>query len=213
MEQFSLDILLNLSIIIPALAGIYVFKSINKAYRYFIISICAGALNEYNAEFQFVPYFISDTVCSLCYTQLILLLYFSWDTQKVAKYKKIILHVSVFALVLIDQYYDYLSFYHIKWANIICQIGISIYGIRLLTQNQNNFLRNKESLSRKLIIIPYLVFSVYYAAINILMHFLYSKVTQPLFMNLYNVIRWINFISYISYTLALLWAPKKEKFL
>lgn len=213
MEHFSLDILLNLSIIIPAIAGIYVFKSINKAYRYFIISICAGALHEYNAEFQFVPYFISDIVYSLCYTQLILLLYFSWDTQKVAKYKKIILHVSVFALVLIDQYFDYLSFYHIKWSNIICQIGISIYGIRLLTQNQNNFLNKREGLSRKLIIIPYLFFSVYYAAINILMHFLFSKATQPLFMNLYNVIRWINFLSYISYTLALLWAPKKEQFL
>jgi hypothetical protein len=62
MEEFSLDILLNLSIIIPALAGIYVFKSINKAYRYFIISIFAAALHEYNAEFQFVPYFISDIV-------------------------------------------------------------------------------------------------------------------------------------------------------
>jgi hypothetical protein len=96
---------------------------------------------------------------------------------------------------------------------ITSMVGISIYGIRLLTQNQNNFLKNRESLSRKLIVIPYLVFSVYYAAINILMHFLFSKATQPLFMNLYNVIRWINFLSYISYTLALLWAPKKEKFL
>lgn len=209
----TLETLLNLSIIIPALAGIYVFKSIDKAYRYFIISICAGALHEYNAEFQFVPYFISDLVYSLSFTQLILLLYFSWDTQKVAKYKKITLHVLCFILVLIDQYYDYLSFYHIKWANIACEIGISIYGIRLLTQIQNNLISKKENLSRKLIIIPYLVFSVYYAAINILMYFLFSKATQPIFINLYNVIRWINLLSYTAYTLVLLWAPKKEKFL
>lgn len=213
MELLKLDIFLNLSIIIPALVGMYVFKSISKAYRYFIIITCAGALHEYNAEFQFAPYFITDLVYSLCSTQLILLLYFNWDFKKTAKYKKMMMHLFTFILVLSDQYYDYISSYHIQWGLIASMIGISLYGIRLLTQSQNNLISNKENLSRKLIIIPYMVFSVYFAAISILMHFLFSKVTQPLFMDLFNVIRWINFLSYITYTLALLWAPKKEQFL
>jgi hypothetical protein len=213
MQIPNLGILLNLSIIIPAIAGIYVFKSINKAYRYFIISICVGALHEYSAEFQLTGSFLFQSLYSFISTQFILLLYFNWDAQKIAPIKKSLIHSLVFVLVAIDQYFEFQSAYHIQWAMITSMIGISIYGIRLLTQNQNNFLKNRESLSRKLIIIPYLVFSVYYAAINILMHFLFSKATQPLFMNLYNVIRWINFLSYISYTLALLWAPKKERFL
>ncbi len=211
--MLDLEIIFNLSIIIPALVGIYVFGSIKKEYRYFIITIIAGALNEYNAEFQFVPYFIFDALCTMLYSQLFLLLYFKWDTEKNKSSKKIILHVLVFILIMIDQYYDYLSVYHIKWAQISCIIGIAIYGIRLLTQTQNNLISPKENLSRKLIIIPFLVFSVYYAAINILMHFLFNAGTQTIFNNLYNVIRWINFLSYISYTLALLWAPKKEQFL
>ncbi len=206
-------ILLNLSIIIPALVGIYVFGSIKKEYRYFIITIIAGALNEYNAEFQILPYFIFDALCTMLYSQLFLLLYFKWDTEKNKSSKKIFLHVLVFTLIMIDQYYDYISIYHIKWASIICQIGISLYGIRLLNQFQNNLIDEKEGLSRKFIIIPFLVFSVYYATINILMHFLFNADTQTIFKSLYNVIRWINFLSYISYTLALLWAPKKEQFL
>ena len=213
MQVPILGIFLNLSIIIPAIAGIYVFKSIAKAYRYFIISICAGALHEYNAEFQFTSSILFLSLYSFINTQFILLLYFNWDAEKIAPIKKGMIHALVFVLVAIDQYFEFHSAYHIQWAMITSMIGISLYGIRLLTQSQNNFLNNREGLSRKLIIIPYLVFSVYYATINILMHFLFSKDTQPLFMNLYNVIRWINFISYISYTLALLWAPKKEKFL
>ena len=173
----------------------------------------AGALNEYNAEFQILPYFIFDALCTMLYSQLFLLLYFKWDTEKNKSSKKIFLHVLVFILIMIDQYYDYISIYHIKWVSIICQIGISLYGIRLLNQFQNNLISPKENLSRKLIIIPFLVFSVYYAAINILMHYLFNEGTKQVFKELYNVIRWINFLSYISYTLALLWAPKKEQFL
>lgn len=209
----EIGILLNLSIIIPALAGIYVFAKITKPYKLFIISLLAGALNEFNSEFHIVHHTIFDLLYSVANTQLILLLYFSWDTEKIDNYKKIITHVVVFFLVSIDQYYDFVSIYHIKWALITCMVGISFYGIRLLTQSQNNLISSNESLSRKLIIIPYLVFSVYYAAINILMYYLYNADTRAIFIDLYNVIRWINFLSYISYTLALIWAPKKEKFL
>ena len=211
--MFNLEILFNLSIIIPALVGIYVFSAIKKEYRYFIIMIITGALHEYNMEFQILPYFVFDAFHTMFYSQLILLLYFKWDTEKNPSAKKILFHALVFIIITIDQYYDYLSIYHIKWGSIACEIGISLYGIRLLNQFQNNLIGEKEGLSRKLIIIPYLIFSVYYAAINILMHFLFNANTQVIFNNLYNVIRWINFLSYISYTLALLWAPKKEKFL
>lgn len=211
--MFNLEILFNLSIIIPALVGMYVFKSIKKEYRYFIITIITGALEEYNAEFGIVPYYIVDALHTMLYTQFFLLLYFNWDTDKIPSSKKILLHSLVFILIMIDQYYDYLSIYYIKWGSILCQVGISLYGIRLLTQSQNNLISTKANLSRKLVIIPYMVFSVYYAAINILMHFLFNADTQAIFNNLYNVIRWINFLSYISYTLALLWAPKREQFL
>ncbi len=206
-------ILLNLSIIIPALAGIILFRSISKSYRLFIISICVGALNEYNAQFKIVDFRHIESIYSILVTQLTLLLYFNWDSEKIASFKKIILHSLVFMLIVVDQYYEYLSPYHIKWALILCMIGIAFYGIRLLTQGQNNLISSKASLSRKLIIIPYMVFSVYYATINILMYFLFNETTKDIFMDLYNVIRWINFLSYISYTLALIWAPKKEKFL
>ncbi len=213
MEHFSLDIFFNLSIIIPALAGIYVFKSIGKEYRYFIVSIIAGTIEEYHSEFLAIDFYIFDALYAVLSTQLTLLIYLSWDTKKYDRNKKYIIQAVILILVLIDQYYDYLSMYHIKWGYIGTNICIALYGIRLLTQGQNNLIGYKANLSRKLIIIPFLVFSVYYAAINILMYFLFNKATQPLFMNLYNVIRWINFLSYISYTLALLWAPKKERFL
>ena len=213
MQDFKLDIFFNLSIIFPTLVGIFVFNKISKNYRYFIISIIAATLHEYNAEFQIVHYAIFDFFYSILSTQLILVMYFNWDTGRVAHPIKIFIHSIALVLVLIDQYYDYLSAYHIKWAYIACNIGISFYGFRLLNQVQNNLISTKTGLTRKLIIIPYMVFSIYYAAINIFMHFLYNAKTHLIFMDLYNVIRWINFLSYVSYTLALLWAPKKEKFL
>lgn len=213
MQHLRLDTFLNLSIIIPALVGVFVFSTISKDYRYFIISICLGALHEFNSEFNFLSRQLSEFMYSLASTQLILYIYFKWDAKKIALYKKYILHSFIFFLVVVDQYYDYISIYHIKWALILCMIGISLYGIRLLTQVQNKLMSERIHLSRKLIIVPFMVFSVYYAAINILMHYLFNANTQAMFLNLYTVIRWINFLSYISYTLALIWAPKKEIFL
>lgn len=208
-----LAVFLNLSVIIPALAGICVFNTIDIKYRYFIINLCAASLNEINAEFKFVNFHLFDSIHSFINTQLILLLYFAWDGKKIAGFKKCIIHLILFVLVAVDEYYDYQSIYYIKWPMIVCTVCIALYGIRLLTQHQNNLISPQASLSRKLIIIPYMVFSVYYATINILMHFLFNKANQAFFMNLYSVIRWVNFLSYISYTLALIWAPKKEKFL
>ncbi len=205
--------ILNLSIIVPAIAGIYYFNKINQNYRYFIVSIVTAMLLEYSLEFNLINFVLIDLIYAVLGPQLILLMFFNWDTEKIAFYKKALIQCTILILILIDQYYDYLSIYHIKWGLIACIVGISLYGIRLLTQNQNNLMSEKESTSRKLIIIPYMIFTVYYAAINILMQFLYNTDTSDIFMDLYNVIRWINLLSYISYTLAFIWAPKKEKFL
>lgn len=211
--MITLSIFFNLSIIFPALVGLYVFKSISKEYRYFIVCIIAGTIKEYNSEFNILNYHIVDAIYSILGTQLTLLLYFHWDLEKTDKHKKFITHAIVLVLILVDQYYDYRSIYYIKWGYILTNVGIAFYGIRLLTQSQNNLIGSKANLSRKLIIIPLIVFSIYFATINILMQYLFNADTKGVFMDLYNVIRWINFLSYSSYILALLWAPMKEKFL
>ena len=98
--------------------------------------------------------------------------------------------------------------YDIFWIYVLSIIILVILGIKILTSE--NF---KINISQKLIIIPVIVYFIYYSILDILMALLFNKQTQPLFINLYYIINVINFLSYISYSLAFLWAPKKEKYL
>ena len=96
----------------------------------------------------------------------------------------------------------------IDWFNLVNKIVLMYIAIPVLNKTFS-----PNTYSQRLIIIPFVVFNVYFIIINLLMAFLFNKTTQPLFMNLYSLILIINILSYISYSLAILWAPKKEQFL
>ena len=98
--------------------------------------------------------------------------------------------------------------YDIFWISVLSSIILIILGIKIFTGENN-----KIKISQKLIIIPIIIFYIYYSILDILMVFLYSNETKTIFINLYSIINLINFLSYISFSLAFLWAPKKEKYL
>ncbi len=178
-------------------------------YKVFLIHLFAGLINELvhnNSSISGLGA-ISSAIYYLIETQCFLYVFLQWiDVEKL---KQNVYQVLFMLLWLIDLYLKLiLKYAAFNWMYMFMLAILVILGINVLTKNNNG-----NAFSRRFIVIPIIVYAIYWIAINILMALLYNKHNQQLFINLYSVINLINFLSYSSYSLALIWAPKKEKYL
>jgi len=204
-----LIIITSLSILIPILFWIYRVRDIENIYHVFAFCLITGFINEI-LHFFFRTTYTSILITSIYHfieSQCFLYVFLSWI--KLNKNVKKILHLLFFILISIEFVYILnTGKYNLFWIYVLPMNILVILGFKILI-SQNN----RITISQKLIIIPIIVFSLYYTILDILMSLLYNKQTQPLFIDLHSILHPINFLSYISYSLAFLWAPKKEKYL
>jgi len=200
---------INKLIIIPFLIGVFRYKSISKEYYLFLVLLFFGFINEtiqstlvsnyYRGLFSMIYAFI-DAQCFL----VLFLRWRSFDRSTIINYQILFFFISLVGFLLKLNS----TGISIEWSHKIQTAILVIFATPILTQKNSEHAR-----SQKLIIIPFIVFSVYYIVLNILMYFLFNKSTQALFIDLYSIITIINFLSYISYSFAIIWAPKREQFL
>ncbi len=209
MQNDSFILYFNLTLIIPAIICFIRLKNIPKEYLYFFIFLFAGFLNEsiYLINISTKVNTISTIVYSFIETQCLAYIFCKWRNfnLKYTRYLQIGLFFSWITGHIIQLNASEIS---IDWFNLVNKIVLMYIAIPVLNKTFS-----PNTYSQRLIIIPFVVFNVYFIIINLLMAFLFNKTTQPLFMNLYSLILIINILSYISYSLAILWAPKKEQFL
>ena len=188
---------------------IYRVRDIENIYHVFAFCLITGFINEI-LHFFFRTTYTSILISSIYHfieSQCLLFVFSSWIVLN-KRFKKL-LHLLFFIIVSIEFIYILNTGKHnFFWIYVFPVIILIILGFKILI-SENHRIANSE----KLIIIPIIVFYIYYTILDILMSLLYNKQTQPLFTNLYYVINIINLLSYISYSLAFLWAPKKEKYL
>lgn len=187
----------------------YRIRDIENIYHVFAFCLVTGLINEI-MHILFRANYISMLMTSIYNffeSQCILYVFLSWINLN-KNFKKL-LHLLFFIITSIEFVYILNTGKHnFFWIYVFPVIILIILGFKILI-SENHRIANSE----KLIIIPITVFYIYYTILDILMSLLYNKQTQPLFTNLYYVINIINLLSYISYSLAFLWAPKKEKYL
>lgn len=202
-------IFLNFLIVLPIYVWLIRVKDIYNVYSIFGYSLLVGFIAEVIQQIT-TNNEISKSI-SFCYylieTQLLLYIYLQWTNIK--KQHWVYFHAVFLGLFLLSFYFGYLREEMYFYTGYMIALVILVFlGIRILTNVHLN-----TTLSQKLIIIPFLVYAIYYILLNILMKYLYSKSTQALFIRLYDTIAVINMLSYISYSFAFKWAPKKERYL
>jgi hypothetical protein len=202
-------IITSLSILIPILFWTYRVRDIENIYHVFAFCLITGFLNEI-LHFFFRTTYTSILITSIYHfieSQCYLYIFLSWVVLD-KNFKKL-LHLLFFIIVSIEFIYILKTGnYNIFWIYVLPIIILVILGFKILT-SQNN----RITISKKLVVIPMVIYFIYYSILDILMSLLFNKQTQPLFINLYYVIHVINLLSYISFSMAFLWAPKKEKYL
>ena len=207
--------LADILLISASVIGLFLLSKINKTYALFIYYLLAGLITElsYYTHFNGSIKKIIIFIYAIAATQLLLSLFFSWDKNKFTLKTKILFHVIFSLIVLADVFSFYFYGINTKWGTLLIYLALSVYSINILNQHTVGFYSKKSTISRALIIVPFVVFSIYYVTISIVMYFLYNASNQKFFESLYNLILVINILAYISFSFALILAPKKDQFL
>lgn len=206
---------LSLAIVIPTLIGLLRFKQIDKPYRLFVYLLTTSTLSTINYSFN-QSLFSKHLVCHLLgvvESLLMLLLLCRWDINRINHKLKCLFIITLIILQGIGVYLIKDNRFATNWPQILVLAALVGYGFSVLTQIKFIAITNTNLVTRKLILIPYLIINVYYISSKIMLHFLYSPANEPIFINLYSILVIFNFLSYICYSISLLWAPKKEKYL
>ncbi len=203
------------SILVPTLIGIVRFNSIHKSYRLFIYFLLVTALSSFNYE-------LNDTLHAkhlVSYLLEVLALFFMftlilrWNNNKLSFKVKCLLKAALIILLCYGIYAVSGNVHATNWPQLIVLTALSAYAFGILMQQKNTQRTNVKAVPRKLIIFPFIISSIYFITIKIALYFLYTPANESFFIELYSILVIINLLSYICYSLALQWAPKKEKYL
>jgi len=205
----------SFSILVPTLIGVVRFNTIHKSYRQFIYLLVVTALNTFNYEFNdslHAKHLVSHLleVLELCFMLTVLL---RWNNTKLSFKFKCLLKAALIIFLCYGIYVVTGNVHATNWPQLIVLTVLSAYAFGILVQQKNTQLTNAKAVPRKLIIFPFIISSIYFITIKIALYFLYTPANDSFFIELYSIAVIINLLSYICYSLALQWAPKKEKYL
>jgi hypothetical protein len=205
---------LYFSIIIPVIIGCIRIKRIDATYYPFLLCLAFGAVHEI-ASFILIQNQLSNTLIYNIYTlieALLLTIQFKlWD-----KYGSRRLYVPLLALFLavwtienfwlrgISAYFN--SYFIILYSFILVLLSISRVNV-ILTQVQH-FSKNAVFL----ICCGLIIYFTYSAVIEIFWLYGFDE-DQEFSARIYDILAFINLLVNLIFAFAILWIPRKQKFL
>lgn len=211
----SLYLIQTACIIIPTIAGWYRYKELDKGHQLFFYYLILSA------AFYFSNYIISEITIKtkISYAWygvsvfLLFLTLFAWENTLGMK-KIFRLFAFLSPLVIAAEFV-------VRWNQLIktpsyAFILISLFfSLMILPQLLDEFTNNKSvwKNSKVLILIPLMLSFLLNALLHIMFLMIFSPSTQIMLGQSSFVLRMFFFLSYFSFTIAMLWAPRKEIFI
>lgn len=212
--NFTLVVILSLSIIIPAMIGLIRFAKINEAFYPFIFCIWLGSINEIISVIIVTAHHSNAVNGNIYLLAESLLLVWQFQRWKLFN-KNSIWFIGIVASLLflwctenfiISGITHFDSYFRIYYSTLLTFMSISILN-RLIVTERRSLMKNPVFIICVALIIYYTmsilaeVFWIYGISLN--------KTFQT---NVYHISVITNFISIILYTLAILWMPIKQRF-
>lgn len=213
--MFILALISGYSISLAAVMGLVRFRQIHRSYRPFIFICLFGLLNEIVSNicaYRFRNNSINYNLYSIAEALLYLWLFRSWGRFTHRRYS----YGFTLIILLIAWIYDNLVLNSVFTDNSLfwviysfCLVFLAIDEINLVVMSGRvPLLRD----SRFLICAGLVIFYSYTAMIYIFL-FLKLNFSERFYSNIYLFLQAINFLVNLVFALALLWAPKKIRFI
>lgn len=133
--------------------------------------------------------------------------------SKFSRIKVFLIFLAIAVFFLSDYFLQYNVLVKKRWGMVISSIFCVFLSIPvIIDQFSNSFVKPYKN-SVLLILIAWIISSLFFDALIILMAFLYDETTKIFFYKLFNLKLFLNLLTYIAYSFAILWATKKETYL
>ena len=213
--MFILALISGYSVVIAAITGLVRFKKIHKSFHPFIFICLFGLLNElvsFISAYLFRDTSINYNLYSIIEAVLYVWLFKRWGRFSRRKYS------YVFTLIFLSfaWVFDNLVLHSLFTANSLfwvlysfCLVFLSIDEINLIVMSGRGPLLKD---SKFLICAGLIIFYTYTATIYIFYLFKLNF-SERFYSNIYLFLEAVNFFVNLVFALALLWAPKKLRFI
>jgi hypothetical protein len=214
LEQYF-SIIVSLCTWIPIGIGIWRFKDLERALRIFLAYLILGAALDHSAimirdittrnSIQDAYSWISSVLLLLMMNEWILRI------EPVIKYKHLAIIITL--IMLIDHFLRPVDRPKIPWGYLICSFIVIIQALNHVSTELTFEVGIWYKQSRLLVLLPIIIQFLYFTILMLLMSMLYTPESQKFFLRMFQIINILSIFKYTTFSLALLWVPKKEKFL
>lgn len=132
-------------------------------------------------------------------------------SQPLIKYKHLAFIITI--IMLVDHIFRPLDRPKIPWGYLICSLIVIIQALNQVSTELTFGFGPWYKQSRLLVLLPTIIQFLYFMILMLLMSILYTPESQKFFIRLFQIINILSLFKYTAFSLALLWAPKKERFL
>lgn len=190
-------------------------RVIDNSYYWFLIYLGMSLLGDISNTFIKNNFFrnIIQNIHSIIAIVALIMMLFDWGYLKNNSLVKKLL-IAVFILFpTLNFIFENKSTIIIQWAFIACTIIWILLAIQYISTILNKVNDIRVKASKILILVPLIVTTIYFTILQILMGFLFNPKTEYFFVELYSVVLLFQIASSFCFGIALILAPKKEKFL
>lgn len=211
-NSLNFSLIVHLSIYVPVLIALFRIRKLEKFYAYFFLYLLLGGLNE-------SMYYIINTEKSLRIQ--VQYIWYIVGTSIIVKMifesyliKPRWIWVFLFSIILYsgDYYFQFGESIKTPFVYTISKFIISIFIIFLISIELVSVSKSHK-IPKLLIYIPLLLTNLIFVFLQLFYFFYFSMSSKDFLNSSYHFFRIFLIISYIMYSIAFLWAPKKEVYL
>lgn len=211
----SLYLIQILLITIPTIAGWYRYKELEKGHQYFFFFLVLSFV-FYISNFMFLLISIKTIISYGWYAVSGFLLFqtlHAWETA--LEMKKIFRLLAFLSPLIIAAEFIYRWSESIKIPSYAFMLISLVFSLMILPRLLVEFTNNKKiwKNSKVLILVPLVISFLLNALLHVIYLLIFSPSTQIMLGQSSFIIRLFLFLSYFSFTIAMLWAPRKEIFI
>jgi hypothetical protein len=207
----------NLLLVVVLIVGLYRLQNIKHQYYYYIASIFFAVVINILLKIEVDRFFYKalQFVDDLRHNFFIYLFFTVTHLRKQNKNMFFIIFFTIIVLSISSIFID--LYYNDGYPNVYLQTFVQFILVIVLLHRLNSGFNDSKiiyniSKSELFILIPKIIYLLYDILIMILMVFLFNNHTKQFFINLYSMITIISIFSCILAIIALLIAPKREKY-
>jgi hypothetical protein len=206
---------LPLFVLVPTLVGLYRFKTLDDGHRFFLyylvvygfFQVTSVIIVEINVKTKM--HYANYGICFFLLFQTLSHWIQSFRWKMLFKIISIIAPLTIFIEFALRS-----SVINIpSYSKLFISFFFSIVAIPLLVKKFSHGTLVPWENSIVLILIPLIITLLIAVVLHVVYAVVYSSFTHPFLSRSFFVLRILQFLSYFSFTIAMLWAPRKEIFI